>query len=194
MEAADCLIVQLLESRAQRDGIWQLRDYRRGTALHAQGAVHDGLFVLAAGLVKLTYLTAEGDEWIKSLIADRGLFGGFAPEPQRSRFSSIAVEPVIVAELPGDWLRAALATDPALASASAQFFAWLAERKQAREEALLCQTAEQRYRDLLAEEPGLLSRLPQGDIARYLRITPVAFSRIKRRLGLGISLPNDCYL
>jgi hypothetical protein len=25
-------------------------------------------------------------------------------------------------------------------------------------------------------------RLPQGDIARYLRVTPIAFSRIKRRV------------
>ncbi|MCZ8323367.1 MAG: Crp/Fnr family transcriptional regulator [Novosphingobium sp.] len=185
MEAADLRLAQLLTLRAQRDGVWAPGPLPRGSLLHAQGAVHDGLFVLEAGLVKLTYLTDNGDEWIKSLIADRGLFGGFAPQPQPSRFGAVAIEPVRVAELPGAWLRTVLARDPALAAASAQFFVWLAERKQVREEALLCQSAEQRYCQIIAQEPDLVRRLPQGDIARYLRITPVAFSRIKRRLGLG---------
>jgi hypothetical protein len=59
----------------------------------------------------------------------------------------------------------------------------LVARKQQREEALLCDSAETRYRNMLKDEPALLARLPQGDIARFLRVTPIAFSRIKRRVS-----------
>jgi len=43
----------------------------------------------------------------------------------------------------------------------------------------MCETAETRYHELLMAEPDLLARPPQGDIARYLRVNPITFSRIK---------------
>ncbi len=44
-------------------------------------------------------------------------------------------------------------------------------------------TPEARYLALRAGAPEALARLPQGDVARFLGVTPVAFSRIKRRVG-----------
>jgi len=41
---------------------------------------------------------------------------------------------------------------------------------------------EARYRLLRTGAAAALARLPQGDVARFLGVTPVAFSRIKRRL------------
>ena len=48
---------------------------------------------------------------------------------------------------------------------------------------LLCRSAEERYRVFLAQEPALADRLTQSDIARYLGITAIALSRIRRRLA-----------
>ena len=42
-------------------------------------------------------------------------------------------------------------------------------------------TPEQRYRNLLAEHPEILQRVPQHFIASYLGITPVSLSRIRAR-------------
>ena len=69
--------------------------------------------------------------------------------------------------------------------AALTFSAWVLRRKQAREAALLSMTPEARYRALLTHAPDALARLPQGDIARFLGITPIAFSRIKRRMKDG---------
>ncbi|WBH16796.1 Crp/Fnr family transcriptional regulator [Sphingomonas radiodurans] len=174
-------IIDMLQRRAAGDGLWLPSSYPRGGGLLDQGAARDSLFVLISGLVKLTYLSAEGDEWIKSLIVDTGLFGALGSEAG-SRFGASAIEPSVVVELPASWIGAAMAADIGLAAQAGAFNAWLVGRKQAREEALLCQSAEARYRTMLATEPALVARLPQGDIARYLRITPIAFSRIKRRM------------
>jgi len=58
----------------------------------------------------------------------------------------------------------------------------LAMRKERREHAFLTKSPEENYRELAAESPGLVQRLTQNDIARYLGITPVALSRIRGRL------------
>jgi CRP-like cAMP-binding protein len=176
-------LIALLRERAIGAGLWQpeLRD--RGTELLRQGERTDGLMALTSGLAKLTYLTQSGDEWIKSFIVDQGVFG--AVEAGVSRFGAVAIEPCTVARLPGNWVQDAIAADQQLAAEAGAFSRWLVERKQQREAALLCDTAETRYRQMLASEADLLARLPQGDIARYLRVTPIAFSRIKRRVRAG---------
>jgi CRP-like cAMP-binding protein len=43
-------------------------------------------------------------------------------------------------------------------------------------------TPEQRYRSLLREQPGLLQRITQRDLANFLNITDVALSRIAKRV------------
>jgi CRP-like cAMP-binding protein len=176
-------LITMLRGRASSAGLWQPRVYDKGVELLRQGQPCEYLLVLTAGLAKLTYLTASGDEWVKSFIVDQGLFG--ASDSEVSRFGAYAVEPCTVAKLPTIWTSDAAAADQQLAAEAGAFNRWLVNRKQQREEALLCDTAEMRYRNMLTSEAALLSRLPQGDVARYLRVTPIAFSRIKRRVRGG---------
>lgn len=181
-DPAAALAVTIAErAEAQRIGVQ--REVARGEAVFEQGRPLDRAFVLRSGLVKLTYATANGEEWIKSLIVDHGLFGPSGQGPSESiAFSATAVERSVLVALPMDWLSREIAQSSALAAAHARFIDWVRLRKEAREQALLCQSAEERYRDLLENEGDLIARLPQADIARFLRITPVAFSRIKRRM------------
>jgi CRP-like cAMP-binding protein len=172
-------LIAPLRARATTAGLWRERDARRGERLLTPGDP-PAVIVLSGGLVKLSYIAPAGDEWIKSFVADAGAFG--AIEEESVPYAATCLEPSRVAALPAAWVRAALA-EPALAGAAAAFNAWLLARKRAREEELLCLTAEERYRRFLTAEPALAARLPQGDIARWLRVTPVAFSRIKRRLA-----------
>ncbi len=51
-------------------------------------------------------------------------------------------------------------------------------------------TAEARLRAVLAGAPEVAARLPQGDMARFIGVTPVAFSRIKRRIGPQAARPE----
>ena len=54
--------------------------------------------------------------------------------------------------------------------------------KEQREFEFLQLSAEERYRRFNKEYPGLAGRIPQYHVASYLGITPVALSRIRRRL------------
>ena len=185
----ESFIAPLLET-ARRQGVARLQTGLKGEAIMRQGDAADTVFILETGLVKLVYSTAAGDEWIKSFIVDRGIFGsvdtGDLEEP--SRFGAQCIEASGCVRLPLAWARRAIAADAGLTSAYFAYSAWLQRRKEAREEMLLCQSPEQSYRNFLLQNEELAGRLPQGDIARYLGITPVAFSRIKRRMNVSPTL------
>lgn len=188
LSSEDFLVTRLiarLRVRAEADRLWHVRDSAPRTALFEQGDPCDAVFVLVSGLVKLSYRTAGGDAWIKSFIVDHGLFGAELGEAggDTVRYAASCVEPVQHVRLPRHWVAAVVGDDPDLLRGFADFSAWVLRRKQAREEMLLCLSAEDRYRLLLAQEPALAARLMQADIARYIGITPIALSRIRRRIG-----------
>ena len=56
-------------------------------------------------------------------------------------------------------------------------------KKSRRELSLLSETAEQRYRNLLSEQPQLVQQIPLKYIASYIGVTPQALSRIRRRIS-----------
>lgn len=165
---------------AEHERLWRPVTSPRGVELMAQGAAASSIFVLERGLVKLAYGTPDGGERIKSFIADRGIFGPGLGEDE-ARFSAVTLEPSSTVALPATWLAARIAESEALQKARAGFEAWVRARKEAREQSLLCDSAETRYRDFLRREPRLAARLQQADIARFIGVTPIAFSRIKRR-------------
>ncbi len=70
--------------------------------------------------------------------------------------------------------------------------AWLLDRLLAinaqrlgREADLAQRSAGERYQELLATQPDIVDRVPLHQIAAWLGITPVALSRIRRRLARG---------
>ncbi|HET6395567.1 MAG TPA: Crp/Fnr family transcriptional regulator [Pseudoxanthomonas sp.] len=160
-------------------------EVRAGKHVIRQGEACTDVFVLRSGLVKIAYLTHDGKERVKSFIADAGLFGSRSAQMdgQGSPFAALCLEDSALAALPYPAFRDATLADPALMRAVFGFNEWLAMKKERREYDLLCRSAEERYRVFLAQEPSLAGRLTQGDIARYLGITPVALSRIRRRLA-----------
>ena len=64
-----------------------------------------------------------------------------------------------------------------------------AMKKEKREFEFLCQSAEERFRMLAKNSPSLVEKVTQNDLARYLGITPVGLSRIKKRT-LNMALSN----
>ena len=72
--------------------------------------------------------------------------------------------------------------DTALVRMFFDFTQWLGLKKEIREYQLLCLSAEEAYADFKRTSPDLVKRLTQIDLARYLGITPIALSRIKKRV------------
>ena len=174
-------LIAALRRIARPLGMWRAQALRKAEVVFDQDAAADAVFVLQDGLVKLSYRTDGGDEWVKSFVSDAGVFAPQGPAGPAS-YAAVCLEPSQVVRLPMALVSAAMPQDADLRTAFLGFSAWLLRKKQLREAALLGAAPEARYLALLRDQPLLVGRLPQGDIARYLGITPVAFSRIKRRL------------
>ncbi len=174
-------VIAPLRGAAEQDGLWRPAKHPANHDLIQQGAMGRVVFVLLEGLVKLAYATPDGGERIKSLIVDRGVFG--VQPATESPYFGRTLERSTVVGLPQHWLLDRSKSDGALQTALAAFESLLRRRKQAREQTLLCHTAEGRYRLFLVHETDLARRLTQADIARYIGVTPIAFSRIKRRVN-----------
>lgn len=161
----------------------QRRALAKGEVVFRQGDQSRDIYVLRRGLVKLFYLTHDGKEWIKSFIADAGVFGSRRSQMtgQTSAFTAACLEPSEVLVLGYDRFRATLEQDASLLTLFLEMSEAMALKKEVREHDLLCLSAEARYRRFIAEHGDLARRLMLVDVARYLGVTPVALSRIRRR-------------
>jgi CRP-like cAMP-binding protein len=177
-------LVAALKPEAGAARLWAVRELGKGAAAFAPGDRSGDVYLLVEGLVRLVYTTESGEAWIKSFIIDCGVFSGRgAGNAGDESYGAECVEPCRVVRLPRAFVAECVARDAGVRAAYDAFQAWVLARKQAREAALLTLTPEARLRAVLAVAPDVAARLPQGDIARFIGVTPVAFSRIKRRIA-----------
>ena len=99
-------------------------------------------------------------------------------------FSVLSLEASQVLEVPQQALLDLVSCDAEVAWSVNKMLLALSMKKEWREYELLCMPPEARYLAFCEREFELIERLSQNDIARYLGITPVALSRIRKRLGL----------
>ena len=115
-------LVGLLTEKARNAGQLLTVDAAKGEGLLAQGAPVESVFVLQSGLIKLVYETADGDEWIKSIIVDCGLFGPSSSDEGRAiAYSARAIEPSTLGRIPLGWVAQTLNRSPEMAAAYAGF-------------------------------------------------------------------------
>lgn len=160
------------------------RRLKRGEALFHVGESMPFAFVVNMGAIKLVYETPTGDSWIKgfaeagvcfaSLMAlkDGGVTNFSAYAATESTIDKIEYRKLQqLADCHIEWQRA-------LSNA----FRYYGQRKEKREFELLTLSPEERYLGFLSEHAELAACIRQRDIASYIRITPVALSRIRARL------------
>ena len=178
----DTFLAYLRERTSLLDGAKPI-SFAKGEAVFRQGDPCPDIFVMTRGLVKFHYLTHDGKEWIKSFIADKGMLGSRVSQALGgpASFSAVCLEDTVVYPLSYQAFEAQCGTDPDLALMVFKFFQWLGVRKEQREHALLCRSAEERYTDFMSENAALAARITQADLARFLGITPIGLSRIKNR-------------
>ena len=155
-----------------------------GQYVFRQGDTDRSLYMLKTGLLKAYYLSSNGKENIKSFIGAGDLIGslkGVYGEAGCS-FSLVCLTACDLVAIDFDKVHQASQTDLQLASDVNRFLIDFAMKKEGREFELLCLSAEERYQRLLDGAPHLLDSVTQNDIARYLGVTPVGLSRIKKRV------------
>lgn len=163
----------------------RVRVFKKGEHVFSQGEKCADVFFIRRGLVKLYFDTVDGKEWIKSFVADEGIFGSRSAQSteQGSLFSVVCLEETEVEVFPYELFERICLSEPDIAREVFHFTQWLGLKKEMREYQLLCMSAEERYLSFIKNSSNLASRLTQVDIARYLGVTPIALSRIKKRVS-----------
>lgn len=161
-----------------------------GEYLFRQGDKDQALYIVKSGLLKAYYLSTDGKENIKSFILPGSnigsLMSSYAGKP--STFSLVCLKSCDLVVLQFSTLYEASRTDAEMSAAIVDFLLGFAIKKEIREYELLCLSAEDRYKRLIETTPEILELVTQNEIARYLGITPVGLSRIKKRIT-GLSDP-----
>lgn len=159
---------------------------KKNEHLFRQGDMNSSLFWIQSGLFKAYYQTADGHEWVKSFLVEGNIIGSLQAVVANAcaSFSLVCLEDSEVLQISGKDFLQQLNHHPKYYPLANQFLLNLAMKKEQREYELLCLSAEERYLRILEREVELLKRLSQQEIAKYIGITPVALSRIRKRLGM----------
>ncbi len=160
------------------------RQLNAGQALFSAGQARPQVFVVLAGVIKMVYETSSGDAWIKGFAEPGDCFASLTALQAggATSYCAYAVAPTLVEEIDFLALQRVADQDATFQRAMTQAFKLYGQRKEQRERELLTLTPEDRYLGFLRSHPQLARMVRQHDIASYVRVTPVALSRIKSRL------------
>jgi CRP-like cAMP-binding protein len=158
--------------------------YSKGEHIFQCGDNDTNIYIIKSGIAKAYYVTAEGKEFIKSFIAEGSMIACMQAflEGKESNFSLVALEDCDVLRI-SKAIFMKFMENTSYVSEINTFLVNLALKKEQREFDFLCLSATERYQNFRTANPTMESRVTQVDIARYLGITPVALSRIRRDLN-----------
>lgn len=168
----------------QLRSLGRIRLAEKRSYLFRQGEYAGSFFYVQEGLIKAFYETRDGKLFTKTFVKEGGFIASMRAlvHGEPSSFSAVCLENSKILEVPRAALMEAIETDPHFAGLLNSIFLKVASTKEQREYELLCLSAEERYMLFREREPGLLERLSQEDIARYLGVTPVSLCRILKRI------------
>lgn len=156
----------------------------KGEHIFMQGDIDRSLYIVQQGLIKAYYVSEDGKESVKSFLMPENIIGSLASafSKEMCTFSLICLEPSTLVKVPFDVLQEHSTRNHEFALQLNDTLLHFAMKKEKREFELLCLSAEARFAALVEKSPSLLKRVTQNDIARYLGVTPVGLSRIKKRV------------
>ena len=156
----------------------------RGHYLFRQGDRDRSLYYVKDGLLKAYYLSSEGKESTKSFLLPGDTIGSLKGilGDEGCSFNLVCLERSTLVRIEFDALYARASEDIELAGQMTDFLLAFGMKKENREFELLCLSPEERYQRLMRTTPQLFDLVTQNEIARYLGVTPVGLSRIKKRV------------
>ncbi|TEW44073.1 Crp/Fnr family transcriptional regulator [Psychromonas algicola] len=159
----------------------------KGDHVFMQGEVDGSIYYIQSGLLKAYYTSEDGKESVKSFIATNDIIGSLstALSEKNCSFSLICLEPTTLIKIPISRLIEHSKKDLEIANSMIDVLLNLSIKKEIREYEFLCLSAEERLNKLMQLQPQLIEKVTQNDLARYLGVTPVGLSRIKKRILKG---------
>ncbi|EFM08597.1 putative transcriptional regulator, Crp/Fnr family [Paenibacillus curdlanolyticus YK9] len=140
-----------------------------------------------SGLFRMYYATPSGEEYNKSFCGTADFIASYSSllldAPAFFSIQALADSELLVFRY--SEFRSLFDKHPCWERIGRVLIEQLYIKKETRERELLILSAEARYRQFLDHYGPLAAAIPQYHIASYLGITPVALSRIRRRINLG---------
>lgn len=160
-------------------------EFQVGQAVFREGARDQYIYLLKQGVLKALYLSEAGNELIKAFARPGEIIGSLASAHwgQATNFDLIALDRSRLLRVDFRLLYQQAGNDLELGRDVIDRLLLYGRQKERRERELLTLSAEGRYRSLLDEFPSVLDQVKQKDIARFLGITPVALSRIRKKMS-----------
>ena len=176
--------LELMETRGK------LVEKNRAEHVFLQGEFDESIYIIKHGLLKAYYSDKEGKEFVKSFLMDDDVIGSLssAYKGNHCSFSLVCLENSSLIKIPFSDIYEYSKTDQCFANGLIELLLNFSMKKEKREFEFLCLSAEERYRQLEKESPALIEKVTQNDLARYLGITPVGLSRIKKRVNKNQSI------
>lgn len=159
------------------------RTLHKGEALVNIGEPVDRIWRIETGLLRMFYLSAQGQERNRSFHAEGQWVGcGIPPIVIDSMYAVEALEACTLTEVPYQLLQVQSAKHLHIQAALESYIANVFKRQTRREEELLLLNATDRYAAFLEWHGSMAARLPLHHVASYLGITNVALSRLRRKI------------
>ena len=163
----------------------QIVTFKKHDYVFMQGDNDENLYAVRSGLLKAYYVSPEGKETIKSFLRPGGMIASLSAAHKKDvcTFNLLALTDCQLVKIPFFELYKEANNNHAVSLEMIGFLLGLSMKKEQREFEFLNLSAEERYQKFAKNNEDLIDQLTQNDIARYLGITPVALSRIKKRIG-----------
>lgn len=165
--------------------VLQLHDFLPCHHIVRAGETPTHFFVILSGLVRYYYSSPEGKHWNKAFFHEGEMVGSLSAflKQQPCPYNIEVLEPSRLVAVPLQIFARQQGRSLQIREMLDKVTQELMLRNESREALLLTCNSEERYRWLQANESWLLARVPQYQLASYLSMDAVSFSRIKRKLG-----------
>ncbi len=155
-----------------------------GESLFLAGEQRPYVYVVNKGIIKMVYETPNGDSWVKGFAESGVCFASLTALEVNgaTSFSAYAEVESTIDQIDYPTLQRLADKHLQWQRAVGNAYKLYGQRKEQREMELLTLSPEDRYLSFLHKHAELAAVIRQRDIASYVRVTPVALSRIKSRV------------
>ena len=148
------------------------------------GDIPDKMAFIASGIFRVFYITENGDEKTLVFREEGRMLSAYSSflENKTAWFYIQALEESDLLYLSFNDYQKIMKGHQCWRDINAKYTEMLFIEKEKRESEFLSDDAKTRYEKFIIKYPGIENRINQYHIASYLGITPVALSRIKRKI------------
>ncbi|HUJ70166.1 MAG TPA: Crp/Fnr family transcriptional regulator [Syntrophorhabdales bacterium] len=157
---------------------------KKGEYFIRSGDVPDKMACIVSGIFRIFYTSPAGEERTLAIRSEGRMLSAFSAflEHTLSWYDIQALEDSDLLYVSLDQYTEGLKGHVCWQAINARYAQMLFMEKERRESELLSDDAETRYRKFRERFPGVEDRIRQYHVASYLGITPVALSRIRKKL------------